>query len=157
MNLSSVRIAILTGFISTLLGVTSCPAAPSSGEHLIAPKIWDEKALATWALPVAGVNAMPNFYTEAEYYATPPGDLRTYPVYHPDREPAGYMDWLLTQVPKSLVEPAEIKSDADWARLGQRVFDELDQPRFRTNDPKATHALRDRDILKTSPVKMTAG
>jgi hypothetical protein len=119
---------------------------------LVAPKIWDETALATWALPVAGVNATPNFYSEAEYYATPTEDLRTYPVYHPDREPAGYMDWLRAQEPKPLVDPAEIQTEADWARLGQRVFDELDQPRFRTDDPKAIMALRDREVLNNSPV-----
>jgi hypothetical protein len=129
-------------------------ASTPAEERPVAPKIWDEKALATWALPVAGVNATPNFYSEAEYYAAPTADVRTYPVYHPDREPAGYMDWLRAQDPKSLVDPAEIESDADWAKLGQRVFDELDQPRFRTNDPRAIKALRDRDLLKTSPMTL---
>src|SRR5215216_2064025 len=141
-----------SGAVCALLAVVSTSASTPSSERPVAPKIWDEKALATWALPVTGVNATPTFYSEAEYYAAPEGDLRTYPVYHPDREPVGYMDWLRAQEPKPLVDPAEIKSDSDWARLGQRVFDELDQPRFRTDDPKAIQALRDREILKASPV-----
>ena len=150
-----VALAHLTCALCTHLTVVAYAASPPSSERLVAPKIWDEKALATWALPVAGVNATPNFYSEAEYYAAPPKDVRTYPVYHPDYEPAGYMDWLRAQEPKPLVDPAEIQSDADWARLGQRVFDELDQPRFRTDDPKAINALRDREILKTSPVTVS--
>src|SRR5215216_5314101 len=152
MNLHRAAVAALTCAFCMYLAGVSCAASTPQSERLVAPKIWDKKALATWALPVAGVNATPNFYSEAEYYATPTGDVRTYPVYHPDREPAGYMDWLRAQEPKPLVDPAEIKSDGDWTRLGQRVFDELDQPRFRTDDPKAIQALRDREILKASPV-----
>src|SRR5215216_3022328 len=58
------------------------------------PRIWDAKELATWATPIAGVNAMPTFYTEEEYYATPVDNLRTCPVYHPDYEPKDYQEWL---------------------------------------------------------------
>lgn len=148
-------IAELACALCAQLAVVSYAASTPSNERTVAPKIWDEKALAGWALPVAGVNATPNFYAEAEYYAAPQGDLRTYPVYHPDREPAGYMDWLRSQDPKPLVDQAEIQSDADWERLGERVFDELDQPRFRTDDPKAIQALRDREILKTSPLAVS--
>jgi hypothetical protein len=145
----------LTRALYAPLAAVAYAASTPSDERLVAPKIWDEKALATWALPVAGVNATPNFYSEAEYYAAPTADIRTYPVYHPDREPAGYMDWLRAQDPKPLVDPTEIRSDADWARLGQRVFDELDQPRFRTNDPRAIEALRNRDILQSSPITVS--
>ena len=45
------------------------------------PRLWTAAALAGWALPIAGVNATPNFYTEAEYYAAPIDEVRTYPVY----------------------------------------------------------------------------
>src|SRR4051812_43229770 len=96
-------IAHLTLALCAQLAVVSeTLSAPSDG-RLVAPRIWDEKELATWALPIAGVNAMPDFYSEAEYYGTQEGDLRTYPVYHPDHEPAGYMDWLRTQERKPLV------------------------------------------------------
>jgi hypothetical protein len=129
-------------------------SAPSN-DRLVAPKIWDEKELATWALPIAGINATPNFYTEKEYYETPERDLRTYPVYHPDREPAGYLEWLRAQEPKPLVDPSEVRANADWARLGERVFDELDVPRFRTDDPRALAALRDRKLIKDSPMAVS--
>jgi hypothetical protein len=122
---------------------------------LTAPRIWNDKDLATWGLPVTGVNAAPRFYSEAEYYAAPLDDFRTYPVYHPDREPSGYMDWLHQQEPKPLVDPAEIQTDEDWARVGRRVFEEFDVAQFRTDDPKAINALRDREILKDSRATLT--
>src|SRR5258708_5028234 len=126
-----------------LLGPIGLPRAHAGDAGLtrangkrFAPKIWDAQALATWALPIVGVNTTPNFYSEAEYYAAPVAEFRTYPVYHPDREPASYMEWLHAQDPKPLIDAAEIQSDADWARVGQRVFDELDVVKFRTDNPK---------------------
>ena len=154
MKLHRLAVAKLTCAVCAQFAVAADATSVPSPDRLTAPKIWDEKALATWALPVAGVNAVPHFYSEAEYYATPAEDVRTYPVYHPDYEPAGYMDWLRAQDRKPLVDPAEIQSTGDWERLGQRVFDELDQPRFRTDDPKAIQALRDRESLKSSPLKV---
>src|SRR5262245_47354419 len=48
----------------------------NSATRPAAPRIWDDKALASWALPIVGVNAMPHFYTEAEYYAAPVVEFR---------------------------------------------------------------------------------
>jgi hypothetical protein len=144
----------------SLLGLIggSCANAASanatSSSGVTAPKIWNEQDLATWALPIVGVNATPNFYSEAEYYAAPVTEFRTYTVYHPNYEPAGYMDWLKQQEPKPLVDPAEVQSDADWVRLGQRVFDELDTIQFRTDHPDAIKAIRDSELLKKSRVSM---
>src|SRR5262245_50720739 len=120
------RTWLLASIVATLVEPNCFAGAEKAqtqpGGRITAPKIWNDKDLATWALPVTGVNATPNFYTEAEYYAAPIAEFRTYPVYHPDREPAGYMDWLRQQDPKPLVAPGEIKSDADWVKLGERVF-----------------------------------
>jgi hypothetical protein len=69
-------------------------AAAAAEPRPKAPRIWNDKDLADWALPVAALNAKPSFYSEAEYYAAPVVEHRTYPVYHPDREPAGYCEWL---------------------------------------------------------------
>ena len=35
------------------------------------PKTWDERALADWATPVAGLNVRPGHFSEREYYADP--------------------------------------------------------------------------------------
>lgn len=79
--------------------------AKTENSQIVVPKIWDAKELATWALPVAGANVPPNFYSEEEYYAAPVDNLRTYPVYHPDREPKGYQNWLKQVEPQPLIEP----------------------------------------------------
>ncbi len=74
------------------------------------PRLWTDVALAGWALPVAGVKATPKFYTEAEYYAAPVDEVRTYPVYIKSREPEGYRDWMRKQGLQPLIEPAKLRS-----------------------------------------------
>ena len=61
------------------------------------PRLWTADALRGWALPIAGVNATPNFYTEAEYYKAPVDEVRTYPVYVKGREPKNYREWMRRQ------------------------------------------------------------
>jgi len=79
----------------------------------------------------------PNFYSEEEYYATPVDNLRTYPVYHPDYQPKGYLESLKALGPRPLIEPEKLKTKHDWLKAGRRVFDELDIVEYRTNDPRA--------------------
>lgn len=82
-----------------------------ASQKIVVPKIWDAKQLATWATPIAGINATPNFYSEEEYYAAPVDNLRTYPVYHPDNEPQGYQEWLKKQGAQPLIEPEKLKTE----------------------------------------------
>lgn len=149
-------------FAPAALALAAALIAPTRGADAAttpgarkAPRIWDDAELASWALPLHGLNAAPKFYSSAEYYAAPVQEFRTYPVYHPDREPAGYWEWLQQLDPKPLVDPAEIQSDADWEKLGQRVFEELDGGQFRTDNPEALAAIRDRERLKKSSITTT--
>src|SRR5512143_3208568 len=127
----------------------------SSSVTSIVPKIWDTKQLASWATPVAGINATPNFYTEEEYYAAPVDNLRTYPVYVPDREPAGYRESLMKQGPQPMIEPAMVKSERDWIEAGRRVFEGLDFPVTRTDDPRIFKYLGDREAIKKDNAHVT--
>jgi Di-haem oxidoreductase, putative peroxidase len=146
----------LLGASMFLHGSTAQTETPSRRKVTV-PKIWDAKALATWATPLAGVNATPNFYSEEEYYAAPVDNLRTYPIYHPDREPAGYKEWLKKQGAQPLIEPEKLKTEQDWIEAGRRVFDELDIPTVRTSDPRIFEYLRDREALKKSGHTITKG
>ena len=51
-----------------------------------APRIWDDQALEDWATPIAALGIRPGHFTAAEYYAAPVENLKTYPVYRPDRQ-----------------------------------------------------------------------
>jgi len=48
---------------------------------------------------------------------------QSYPVYAPNREPAGYFEGLLQREPEIVFDPAKLKTTADWVRAGEMVFD----------------------------------
>ena len=121
----------LIGATATLAQSTTAPTSTV----IVAPKIWDEKELATWATPVAGLGVPPSFVSEKEYYAAPIDNLRTYRVYHPDREPPGYRESLIQRGPQPLIEPEKLKTEADWIEAGRRVFEELDTAASRSDEP----------------------
>lgn len=107
------------------------------------PAIWNDAALGDWATPVAGLNARPGHFTAGEYYSVPADNLRTYPVYRPDAEPAGYWDWLRQQKPAPLVDARALSGVADWVAAGERAFRELDAPLTRSSDPALLAYVRD--------------
>lgn len=115
---------------SILLAV--CAACSS---RIVVPRLWDKQALETWATPLAS-GITPSYLTPEEYYAKPVDNLRTYPVYHPDREPPGYREELLRRGPQPLIEPQKLRNEADWIEAGRRVFEELDTPAMRSDDPQ---------------------
>ncbi|MGH8247974.1 MAG: hypothetical protein ACREUU_16250, partial [Gammaproteobacteria bacterium] len=106
------------------------------------PKTWDEKLLADWATPIAALGARPGHFSETEYYKAPIDNLRTYPVYFPGREPAGYWEMLQKIGPKPLIEPTTLKTETDWIRAGKRVFEELDVPAVRRLEPEIIKKAR---------------
>jgi len=120
------------------------------------PVTWDEAALREWATPIAGLNVRPGHFSSEEYLKAPVDNLRTYPVYFPGREPAGYWDMLLSIGPKPLIEPGALTSDADWVRAGQRVFDEFDIAAFRVFDSKAIALARSAEGFAKSSVTVRA-
>jgi len=84
--------------LAAFSGLQAQPMDPRPSRYP-APKAWDEAALATWATPAAGLN-----FSSSEYYRAPIDNLRTYPVYHPNREPAGYWAALRKKRPEPLME-----------------------------------------------------
>lgn len=113
-----------------------------------APKIWSDEALKDWATPIAALGIRPGHFSEREYYAAPADNYQTYPVYHPDREPKGYWDWLHKQKPKPLISASAFRSKQDWIRAGERAFRELDDALLRSADPKHIAMARDRANFK---------
>src|SRR5664279_4268143 len=52
--------------------------------------------------------------------------------------------------PKPLIEPEQLKSEADWIEAGRGVFYEPDNLHLRTLDPKFITAARTRETFEKS-------
>ena len=111
------------------------------------PAIWDDAALADPATPIAALQVRPGHYKPAESYAVRGQNLRTYPVYLPDKEPPGYWESLKKKKPEPLVDVSTIRTKSDWIEAGARAFRELDNPFSRTNDAALIAAIRDAEDL----------
>ena len=82
-------------------------AAQSNGAAAQAPRFWNDRELAEWAIPIAALDVRPSHYSVREYYAAPEAEwVRTYPVYFPGQEPAGYWEMLRGKKPEPLVARA---------------------------------------------------
>jgi len=88
------------------------------------PKTWDPVALTTLEVPNADPSRSP-VAVPVEYYGRVPVRpvYRTYPVYAPGREPAGYLAWLQKQEPQITFDPKRLHSSEDWTKAGEFVFD----------------------------------
>jgi hypothetical protein len=101
------------------------PSCPSS---TAIPRTWDDAALASLELPLADASATPVHAPAEYYYRIPVRPIyKAYPVYAPDREPPGYMDWLGRQEPVVFWDDKgnrpPLASAADWIRAGKAVFE----------------------------------
>jgi mono/diheme cytochrome c family protein len=127
----------MSRLLTLLLTVTLC-----SAQEVAAPRIWNDEDLADWAAPVVGVNARPGHFSEQEYQEAPLGEwVRTYPVYFPGREPAGYWEMLQNKKPEPLITPGA-RTPAEWIAAGRQVFRELDFITSRSYDPKHIAIVR---------------
>lgn len=122
-------------------------AEERSTAKLTIPKTWDEKALADWATPLAGLNARPSHISSAQYYALPVDNLKTWPVYLRGREPEGYWQMLQRVGPQPMIEPSALKGEADWLEAGRTVFEQMDHLHLRTLSPEFIETVRRGDAL----------
>ena len=87
------------------------------------PRTWTNEAVAVLEVPLANPRFSPVHIREAEYYSIPARTIyKSYPVYHPSREPAGYMEWLKQQDPQVAFDASNLKSREDWLQAGETVF-----------------------------------
>jgi len=88
------------------------------------PKVWDDAAVASAIVPLTDVRATPVQLPSKYYYGIPVRPIyRSYPVYHPEHEPKGYIDWLKQQDPQIAFDAAKLKTPEDWIKAGEIVFD----------------------------------
>lgn len=75
-------------------------------------------------LPLARAEYSPKHVPASFYYKIPVRPIyKSYPVYHPDREPKGYIEWLRSREPALDWDTARLRSKEDWVRAGETVFD----------------------------------
>jgi hypothetical protein len=90
----------------------------------IIPRTWDEQAIASIETPLANDSASPKHVSADYYYKMPVRPVyASYPVYRPDREPAGYFDSLKQKDPEIIFDASQLKTEADWIKAGELVFE----------------------------------
>lgn len=88
------------------------------------PKIWVDDEIAALEIPLSNPGSSPQHIPSDYYYRIPVRPIyRTYPVYAPDREPPGYLEWLRRQKPEIIFDASKLRSERDWIRAGELVFD----------------------------------
>ena len=104
-----------------ILGILE--AQQPSGAPAI-PRVWDDKAIATLEVPLADPGASPVHVSSDYYYSIPVRSIyKSYPVYQPGKEPAGYLESLQQKEPEVIFDPAQLKTEGDWTKAGEIVFD----------------------------------
>ncbi len=107
------------------------------------PKTWIDTEIAELEVPLANPIGSPKHISADYYYRIPVRKIyRSYPVYAPGKEPPGYWDWLQQQEPEIAFDPAKLKTEADWIKAGELVFDAPlavaapEESSYRVRDPE---------------------
>jgi hypothetical protein len=106
-----------------LLLVASChkQQQPPKSEG---PRMWDDEAMASLELPLADTSIKLQHAPAADYYRIPQRRIwKSYPVYAPGHEPPGYIEDLEQREPEVAFDASQFKSDEDWIKAGELVFD----------------------------------
>ena len=87
------------------------------------PKVWTDDAVRELEVPLAQAEFSPKHISGVDYYRIPERVIyRAYPVYHPDREPDGYQEWLTQREPEIAFEPKTLQAKDDWIAAGKLIF-----------------------------------
>jgi hypothetical protein len=100
---------------------------PYTSLHQI-PRTWDDAAIETLEIPLAAAAGSPRHVSADYYYRIPVRPIyKSYAVFEPGHEPAGYMDRLQRLEPALLWDEQRhqppLRTEDDWMRAGEIVFD----------------------------------
>jgi len=118
------------------------------------PKAWSDESVAGFRLPLAGLGHPPKMVSGDRYYSLPEYNVKTYPVYTPEREPKGYIEWLEQQDPQPLVDISKLKTKADYIAAGREVSYGRELPRF-TGSEDNYNLIRDPEVIKAYGLQIT--
>jgi hypothetical protein len=89
-----------------------------------APKVWTDAAMAQLEVPLAKPEFSPKHASAESYYNLPVVEVfKSYPVYGPGKEPGDYIGFLQAQQPESAWDASKLKTEGDWIRAGEFLFD----------------------------------
>jgi hypothetical protein len=116
---------LITSSLSAAVALTPAAWAQLQKENSTSiPATWDPEAIASVEIPLADSKHSPTHVSKDYYYRIPVRRVyKSYPVYAPGREPKGYWEWLNEQEPEVAFDPARLKSQSDWIKAGELVFD----------------------------------
>src|SRR5215510_1388029 len=128
MPLKNIRRLLLVVFLAACVCVlVEHGTAQKTGSAFspVIPKVWDDREMADLELPLADAANSPKQVSADYYYRIPVRPIyKSYPAYVPGKEPAGYQEWLKQQEPEvEVFDPAKLKTEADWIKAGEAVFD----------------------------------
>jgi hypothetical protein len=110
-------------FVTLVVTSTLCLNAQSNFKPSI-PKTWDTQSLERFELPLATRGASPKHISAEYYYSMPVRPIyKSYPIYHPTKEPSGYFESLKQKSPEVVFDPSKLSTEEDWINAGEIVFD----------------------------------
>jgi hypothetical protein len=118
------------------------------------PAPWSDGSIAGYRLPLAGLGHAPKMISGSAYYALPEVNLKTYPVYTPDKEPKGYIEWLQSREPEPMVDPSKLHSRQEWIAAGREVFYGRELPRFSGSEDNLK-LIRDPRVIEAYKLQIT--
>lgn len=88
------------------------------------PKVWNDLAVASMEIPLVYQPGSPVHVSSEYYYRMKVRTIyRSYPIYHPSKEPPGYWEWLQKQEPEITFDASRFRTKEDWIKAGEVVFD----------------------------------
>ncbi|MBL8229156.1 MAG: hypothetical protein JNL98_11790 [Bryobacterales bacterium] len=116
--------SVLTGAARfAVLGLYACAYYAQEFRPKI-PRAWDDAEVERFETPLAVRERSPRYMSAKDYYALRVRPVyRSYPVYAPGREPAGYRQSLLNREPEIIFDPSKLRTKEDWIRAGKIVFE----------------------------------
>lgn len=111
------------GCAAAALTVALTSPAMAQALHPEIPRAWNDREVQGFELPLAQPGHSPRYLSAAEYYALEVIPIyRSYPVYVPGTEPAGYLDSPKEKDPEIIFDPAKLRTEEDCIRAGGIVF-----------------------------------
>jgi hypothetical protein len=111
---------------ATWLMAAICATSASAADsfHPEIPKTWDDAEIGAVEIPLSHPEYSPKHISGQFYYRMPVRPIyQSYPVYRPDREPLGYLDWLARREPRLVWDASKLRTREDWIRAGELVFE----------------------------------